>query len=156
MVGAFPWRVKVDDAADSVPEAVDGALRSFSQMRFELGEGLLYGVEVGTVGREEQQPCAGYFDPFTHRGALMARQIVHEHHVTGAKLVYENLRHISLEPTPLIGPSSTIGATIPVMRSPATNVVFCGAREENPCAGARLWRSVHGCGSYWLPSMFRR
>ena len=48
--------------------------------------------------REEHQPCAGCFDPFTHRGALVARQIVHDHHVTGAKLGYENLRHIRLEP----------------------------------------------------------
>jgi hypothetical protein len=33
-VGAFLWGVEVEDASDGVPEAMDGALCGFSQVRF--------------------------------------------------------------------------------------------------------------------------
>lgn len=64
VVGAFLWRVEVEDAADGVPEAVDGALSGLTQMRLQLGKGLLDRVEIGTVGREERMSGvkAGGFD----------------------------------------------------------------------------------------------
>ena len=47
VVGALLWRVEVKDAADGVPEAMDGALGGFSQMRLELGERLLDRLKSG-------------------------------------------------------------------------------------------------------------
>jgi len=62
---------------------VDGALGGFAQMRLELREGLFDRVEVGAVGRKEEQPGAAGFDGGTDGGCLVARQIVHDHHVAG-------------------------------------------------------------------------
>ncbi|MBB5712180.1 hypothetical protein [Sphingomonas xinjiangensis] len=39
-------RVEVEDASNGSPEAVDGALGGFAQMRLQLGEGLLDWIEV--------------------------------------------------------------------------------------------------------------
>lgn len=39
---------------------------------FDLGEGLLDGVEVRRVGRQEPEPGAGGFDDLTQSGGLMA------------------------------------------------------------------------------------
>src|SRR3954469_21593649 len=45
-------------------------------MRLQLGKGLLDWIEVGTVGRQEQQLGAGRLDGLAHRMALVARQVV--------------------------------------------------------------------------------
>jgi hypothetical protein len=47
VVRAFLGRVEVDDAADGIPEAVDGPFGCFSQMRLQLGKGYLNRVESG-------------------------------------------------------------------------------------------------------------
>jgi hypothetical protein len=56
------WRVEVEDAADGVPEAVDGALGGFAEVSFQLRESFLDWVEVGAVGREEAKLGASGFD----------------------------------------------------------------------------------------------
>ena len=58
VVGAFLRDEDVDDAADGVPQAVDGALGGLSQMRLELGEGLFDQIEVraGEPGERFGQP----------------------------------------------------------------------------------------------------
>jgi hypothetical protein len=54
----------------------------------------------------------------------VAAEIVHDHHVAGLQLGHQHLLDIGLEGVrPLIGPSKTIGATMPVARRPATKVV---------------------------------
>ena len=40
------------------PEGVDGSDRPLAQMRLELGECHFDWIEVGAVGRQEQEPCA--------------------------------------------------------------------------------------------------
>ena len=52
---------------------MDGPLGRFSQMRLQLGEGHLDGVEVGTVGRKEQESGTRGFDGGTHGGRLITR-----------------------------------------------------------------------------------
>jgi hypothetical protein len=51
VVYAFGVREQIDERADSVPEGWDCSLGPCAQ-RLELGEGVLDGVEVGTVGRQ--------------------------------------------------------------------------------------------------------
>jgi hypothetical protein len=42
----------VEKACDSVPQAVDGSLGSFSQQRLDFGEELLDRIEVRRIGRQ--------------------------------------------------------------------------------------------------------
>ncbi len=88
----------VDEPADQVPEAIHGPLADLPEHGFEAREGLFDGIEVGAVGREEAQGCASRFDPFAHRGTLVARQVVHDDDVAGAQFGYEHLGDIGFEP----------------------------------------------------------
>jgi hypothetical protein len=79
----------------------------------------------------------------------MARQIVHDDNIAGPQFGHENLRHVSLEPiavdrtpVPSARPSRSCAEPRPAWWS-------CRAREENPSAIARPWRSGHGYGSCW-------
>src|SRR5271167_3102671 len=49
---------EVADLSDGFPEFVDGAHGHGAQVRLEFGEGHFDGIEVGAVGRQEQQPSA--------------------------------------------------------------------------------------------------
>lgn len=55
------WLEDVDELADQVPQATDGALACFAQHGLEPGERLFDRIEVRTVGRKEAQGCAGCF-----------------------------------------------------------------------------------------------
>ena len=48
-----------------------------------LGEGHLDGIEVGAVGRQEAQFCAGLLDRLSGGGWLLGGQIVHDDDVAG-------------------------------------------------------------------------
>ena len=98
VVGAFVGLEEVDEPADQVPEAGYGSLRCLAEHRLEPDEGLLDGIEVGTVGREGQQCCPCRLDQLAHRRALMARQVIHDDDVATAQLGYENLDDIGFEP----------------------------------------------------------
>ena len=52
----------VEQLADASPDGLDAAFVSLSQQGLELGEHLLDGVQVGPVGRQEQQVGAGVAD----------------------------------------------------------------------------------------------
>jgi hypothetical protein len=67
VVGAVAGRVKVEDAIVGVPQAMNGPLGRLSQVRLQLGGGLLDRVEVGAVGREEEEGCV---DGGAHGGVL--------------------------------------------------------------------------------------
>ena len=47
---------------------------AFAQQRLELGEGVLDRVEVGAVGRQVAQLCAGGLDHLAHARPLVARR----------------------------------------------------------------------------------
>ena len=49
---------QVADVSDGAPEGVEGARLGLSEVCFELGEDFLDRVEVGGVGRQEQEPGA--------------------------------------------------------------------------------------------------
>ena len=76
------------------PKAVDGALGGFSQMRLELRERFFDRVEVGAVGRQEQQVGAGGLDGLANGLPFVAGQIIHDDDVTGRELGHEYLGHI--------------------------------------------------------------
>ncbi len=88
----------VDEPADEVPEAENGALASLSQHGLETGERLLDWIEVGAVGREEAQRGTGRFDLFLYRHPFVARQVVHDDHVAGLEFGHQHLGDIGFEP----------------------------------------------------------
>jgi hypothetical protein len=53
VVCGFCGRVSVDDAANGIPETVDGAFGSLSEICFEFGEGVLDGIEVGAAVEDD-------------------------------------------------------------------------------------------------------
>ena len=66
-----------------VSQIVDGSCCSFPQQGLEFREGHLDGVEVGAVGRQEQQPCPRRLDGLADTADLVRWKVVHHHHITG-------------------------------------------------------------------------
>ena len=71
----------IEDLADAVPQVVDCSFGGFSQQSLEPGEHHFDWIEVGRVGRQVKQPCAGGFDDCAHAADFMGRQIVHDNGV---------------------------------------------------------------------------
>lgn len=66
-------------------------------MSLELREGVLDGVEAGTVGRQEAEGGAGRLDHLAHSRPLVAEEVVHDQYVTRLKFGHEHLADIGLE-----------------------------------------------------------
>ena len=64
---------------------------------FDLGEGLLDGIEVWRIGRQEPEPCAGLLDQLAYLPGFVAAQIVHDDDVTAPQRRDELLGDIGLE-----------------------------------------------------------
>lgn len=74
---------EITDMPNGVPEIVVGPGGGPSDQGFELGEGHFYGVEIGTVGRQEEKPCANRTHGICGRGAFVGGQVVENDHVAG-------------------------------------------------------------------------
>src|SRR5229473_6865472 len=61
---------------------------------YRLGEGLLDGVEVGGVFRQEEKLSSCRADELAHGFAFVAAEIVHDHDITRAKRWEEDLLHV--------------------------------------------------------------
>jgi hypothetical protein len=73
VVGAFFRGEEVDGSADEVPESVDGSGLGLPQQFLEFGEGHLDRIEIGAVGRQEQEARAGVGDETRRLFVLVAR-----------------------------------------------------------------------------------
>src|SRR5262245_36809671 len=62
VVLAFCRIEEIADAPDLLPEGIDGPGGSCAQMSFKLCERHLDRIEVGTIGRQEQDPGAPCLD----------------------------------------------------------------------------------------------
>jgi hypothetical protein len=62
VVLAFVGEKAVDQRADSVPEFLAGSFFGQSELLLELGEDHFDWVEVGAVGRQEEERCAALLD----------------------------------------------------------------------------------------------
>jgi len=85
------WREGVEEGADALPCVFDGALGGFSEQQLELGEDLLDRVEVGRVGRQEQELGSGRADRLADGLALMAAEVVHDDDIAGRERRHEEL-----------------------------------------------------------------
>ena len=66
-------------------------------MRFELGEGHFDGIEIGAVGREEQEPRPALLEDRCGFLALVAGEVVEDDHVAGLQRRRELGLDIGLE-----------------------------------------------------------
>ena len=64
-------------------DLVDGSGLGLSKPVLELGKSLFDGIEVGAVGRQEEEPGAGGADRLAHGLAFVAAEIVEDDDVTG-------------------------------------------------------------------------
>src|SRR3954463_5574302 len=112
-VAAFCWREEIGDAADGLPQALDGALRGFAQQRLVFGESLLDRVQIGAVGRQidELRPSDG--DRLGNAGDFMAAQIIEQDNVAGRQCRRQHLLDIGAKTLPVESTLEHIGYTDP-------------------------------------------
>lgn len=55
----------------------------FAQQGFEFGEEVFNGVEIGRIGRQEDDLSAPGCDTFVHPGHFMATEVIGRHDVAG-------------------------------------------------------------------------
>ena len=96
-VSAFGWREAWDEIAERFPECADGSQRLGAEQCFEFGESLFDRVEVGTVGRQIEQTCAGTLDRLANAGDLVRAEPVHDHDIAAAQRGSQHLLDIGEE-----------------------------------------------------------
>ena len=70
------WWEAIEQGTDPFPGGLDGALGGFAKQSFELGKDLLDRVEVGTVGRQEEELGSGRSDGPAHGLSLVTAEVV--------------------------------------------------------------------------------
>ena len=80
-VGAFGWREAWDEIAKRFPECAEGSQGLGAEQCFEFGESLLDRVQVGTVGRQIEQACAGTLDRLANASNLVRTEPIHDHNI---------------------------------------------------------------------------
>src|SRR6056297_3864268 len=100
-VVAFFVGEEVAHMADGLPEFWVGSDSSLSDQRLELREGHFDRVQVGAVGRQEQEPRADIAHGFGRTGALVARQVVEDDHVAGTQGWHQLGLDIEVEHIPI-------------------------------------------------------
>jgi hypothetical protein len=126
IVGAVQFRQ--DDGGDLSGIRVDdaffnGAAGGGAEQRLELGEGELDRVQVRAVGRQVEELGARGLDRRAHARDLVRAEIVQHDDVARTQRRHERLLDVGQKRAPLIAPSKTQGAVIPLWRSAAKNVV---------------------------------
>lgn len=111
VIFAFLGRETIYENGDGLPQLIDGPCGGLSQVRFELGEGLLDRIEIGRVGRQVEQVGAGRLYGFTNTGDFVAGQVVHDDDIAGLEAGGKNLLGIGLEGGAVHGPVQHHGGT---------------------------------------------
>ena len=97
VVGAFVRAEAGERVTEGIPKSGDGSGGDLSQERFELGEGLLDGIEIGAIGRQVDEHSAARLDRLAYAGDFMAREIVHDDDVAWRQRRSEDLIDIGEE-----------------------------------------------------------
>ena len=66
IVSALGWAEPFEEAADGLPECLDGSLGGIAKQALELGERQLDWVQVRAVGRQIEHPRVDCFDGLAH------------------------------------------------------------------------------------------
>jgi hypothetical protein len=105
-----------------LPEGIDGSDGLCAQMRFKLCEGHFDRIEIGTVGRQEQDPGTPRLDGVLRGLALVGGQIIHDDDIAFGEVWGELFLDVGLEDAPAIGALMTKGAVSPSQRKPVMKV----------------------------------
>ena len=101
----------------------DGPLLGEAHEVLELREDLFDGIEIGAVGREEEEPGTGFADGGPDGHSLVAAEIVHDDDIAGPEAGNKHLLDIEQEALAIDGPSKTQGAVTWSQRRAARNVM---------------------------------
>ena len=77
-VSAFGWGEEITDISDGLPEGVEASGGDASEMGLEFGEGHLDRVEIGTIGRQEEEPGASVGEALGGAAAFVDGEIVED------------------------------------------------------------------------------
>ncbi len=73
----------MEHLTDFLPEGVDRARGGLTKQRFEFGEELFDGIQIGRIRRQIEQRGLCRSDGFFHSGHLVAAEVVQDHDVPG-------------------------------------------------------------------------
>jgi hypothetical protein len=104
-----------EQSADSSPSGVDGPLGGFAEQGLELGEDLLDRIEIGTVGRQEEELGAGSPDGSSDGFTLVTAEIVEDDDVAWPEGGHEDLLDIGEEALAIDGTIDDAGRGEPVV-----------------------------------------
>src|SRR5215471_628488 len=153
VVSAFFWLVEIANVPDLLPESIDGSGGLCAQMSFKLCEGHLDGIEIGTVGRQEQDPGAPCLNCLLRGLALMGRQIIHDDDIAFFEGWGELFLNVSLEDAPVHRGVDDEGRGQPVAARAGHEGLGHPMAERRLCAqplsleGAAAQTGHFGCGS---------
>ena len=94
---AFVWVDGLDEVADVAPCVLEGPLLGVSHPVLDLGEGLLDGIEVWRVWRQEPEPCPGGLDELADGDGFVAAEVVHDDDVARPERGDQQLLDIGAE-----------------------------------------------------------
>lgn len=114
-----------------------------TQQQFELCEGLLDGVEVWTVGRQEEKLGAGGADRDAYGVALMTAEIVHHHDVAWRQGGNQALLDVSHEAIAIYGPVDDAGCGYAVMAQ---------SSKEGECSPSTVRGLTNQLLAFWSPA----
>ncbi len=119
----------------------------FLEERLELGDGHLDGIEVGAVGRQETQLCAGRFDGLAHGKRFVCRQIVHDDDIAGRQCRRQHLLDIGHEGGAVHGAVEHHGCghALQPERADEGGGLPVPVRDRGAASGA-AWRAAIGPG----------
>lgn len=80
-VFAFLAGIEVADGASGLPDFVIGSGGGLADQGLEFRERHFDGVEVGAVGRQEEEPCTERFECLGGCGAFVAGEVIEDHHI---------------------------------------------------------------------------
>ena len=113
VVSALGGREAGEARAKQRPERVDGPTAGCTEDGFQLGEAELDGVEVGAIGRQEPQGCAGGFDRVAHPVDFVRGKVVRNDDIAGLEGGDEDLLDVGAETDPVHRPVEHAGGREP-------------------------------------------
>jgi len=116
--------------SDVSPGLFDGPGFGLAQQSFELGEDLLDRVEVGAIGRQEEQLGAHASNGSAHSTAFMTAEIVHDDDIAWTQARRQHVLDVGQEAASIDWPLEDEGCL---------NAVVAQSGEEGQGAPAAMW-----------------
>jgi hypothetical protein len=93
-------RERRERSSHRLDQRFTGARFGFSQQPFDLGEGLLDGVEIRRVGRKVEELCSPTLDDLLNPAALVGGEVIHHYHLPRRERRRQDPLQVGLEDLP--------------------------------------------------------